>query len=77
MLKFIKENISKLPDYHTRSYYYPFTYIDTNNLTLLSNMTGGIKDCEDLVDKIQENTKQLNRIQQRQNILAFLCRGNK
>ena len=41
------------------------------NLTLLSNMTGGIKDCEDLVDKIQENTKQLNRIQQRQNILAL------
>lgn len=51
MLKFIKENISKLSDYQTRSYYYPFTCIDTNNLNLLTKLflTSAKKDSEMLI----------------------------
>ena len=51
MLQFIKENISKLPDYQTRNYYYPFTCINTSNLNLLTKLflTSAKKDSEMLI----------------------------
>ena len=41
------------------------------NVKLLKNMTEGVKQCEELVEKIQKNTSELNNIQRRQNILAL------
>ena len=41
------------------------------NVKLLKNMTEGVKQCEELVEKIQQNTSELNNIQRRQNILAL------
>ena len=41
------------------------------NGTLINNLTSGVAECEELVNKIQANTAELNRIQQRQNILAL------
>lgn len=41
------------------------------NVKLLENMTKGVKQCEELIDKIQQNTSELNNIQRRQNILAL------
>lgn len=38
---------------------------------MLERLTSGVTECERLVDAIQQNTKELNRIQQRQNILAL------
>jgi len=39
--------------------------------SLLEKLTTGVADCEKLVEAIQQNTDALNRIQQRQNILAL------
>ncbi|MBR4027907.1 MAG: PocR ligand-binding domain-containing protein [Lachnospiraceae bacterium] len=41
------------------------------NVKLLKNMTEGVRQCEELVAKIQKNTDELNHIQHRQNILAL------
>ncbi len=41
------------------------------NGTLIEKLTSGVADCEKLVEAIQQNTDALNRIQQRQNILAL------
>lgn len=41
------------------------------NGTLIERLTKGVTECEKLVCDIQENTANLNRIQQRQNILAL------
>lgn len=41
------------------------------NGKLISRLTEGVEECEDLVVKIQKNIEDLNRIQQRQNILAL------
>ena len=41
------------------------------NGTLIEKLTGGVTECERLVGEIQQNTDALNRIQQRQNILAL------
>lgn len=38
---------------------------------LIERLTKGVSDCEKLVRDIQQNTSDLNRIQQRQNILAL------
>ena len=38
---------------------------------LIEKLTGGVAECERLVGTIQKNTDELNRIQQRQNILAL------
>lgn len=41
------------------------------NGTLIGKLSGGVTECEKLVGEIQQNTEELNRIQQRQNILAL------
>lgn len=41
------------------------------NGNLIEQLTGGVTECERLVEAIQQNTDALNRIQQRQNILAL------
>lgn len=41
------------------------------NGTLIEKLSGGVAECEKLVTAIQQNTDALNRIQQRQNILAL------
>lgn len=41
------------------------------NGKLIEKLTGGVSECERLVEEIQQNTDALNRIQQRQNILAL------
>lgn len=41
------------------------------NGRLIEKLTGGVAECERLVSAIQQNTDELNRIQQRQNILAL------
>lgn len=41
------------------------------NGTLIEKLTGGVAESERLVGEIQQNTDALNRIQQRQNILAL------
>lgn len=38
---------------------------------LIERLTSGVEECEELVNRIQANTSELNRIQQRQNILAL------
>ncbi len=38
---------------------------------ILERLTSGVTECERLVQEIQQNTAELNRIQQRQNILAL------
>ena len=46
-------------------------YNSKYNGSLINNLTTGVERCEELVEKIQQNTNELNRIQQRQNILAL------
>ncbi|MBO5337214.1 MAG: PocR ligand-binding domain-containing protein [Lachnospiraceae bacterium] len=46
-------------------------YNSKYNGTLIEKLTGGVTECERLVGEIQQNTDALNRIQQRQNILAL------
>ena len=46
-------------------------YNSKYNGTLIEKLTGGVTECERLVEQIQQNTDALNRIQQRQNILAL------
>ena len=46
-------------------------YNSKYNGTLIDKLTGGVTECERLVGEIQQNTDALNRIQQRQNILAL------
>lgn len=41
------------------------------NGSLIERLTNGVAECEKLVRDIQQNTSDLNRIQQRQNILAL------
>lgn len=41
------------------------------NGRLIEKLTSGVTECENLVRDIQQNTADLNRIQQRQNILAL------
>lgn len=46
-------------------------YNSKYNGELISKLTGGVRDCEEYVRDIKENTKQLDGIQRRQNILAL------
>lgn len=46
-------------------------YNSKYNGTLIEKLTSGVAECERLVGEIQQNTDALNRIQQRQNILAL------
>lgn len=48
-----------------------YEYYVKNNGELLANMTQGVAECERLVGRIQDMTKNLNSIQSRQNILAL------
>ena len=38
---------------------------------MIAKLTNGVKDCEEYVKNIKENTKQLDGIQRKQNILAL------
>ena len=38
---------------------------------MITKLTGGVKSCEEYVRDIKENTKQLDGIQRKQNILAL------
>ena len=46
-------------------------YNAKHNGRLIETLTDGVTECEKLVLEIQQNTAELNRIQQRQNILAL------
>ncbi|MCM1325045.1 MAG: methyl-accepting chemotaxis protein [Lachnoclostridium sp.] len=48
-----------------------FEYNKKYNGDLIERLTTGVSNCEKLVLDIQQNTSDLNRIQQRQNILAL------
>lgn len=46
-------------------------YNSKYNGQLITKLTGGVKSCEEYVRDIKENTKQLDGIQRKQNILAL------
>lgn len=46
-------------------------YNAKKNISLINNLTNAISECQDLVKKIQEDSKGLNGIQRRQNILSL------
>ena len=46
-------------------------YNSKYNGELIAKLTNGVKDCEEYVKNIKENTKQLDGIQRKQNILAL------
>lgn len=48
-----------------------FEYNSKFNGELISRLSVGVEECEKMVKDIQQNTSDLNRIQQRQNILAL------